>query len=173
MKFLSINNNKEFQYLYRKGTSVVGRYCIVYFKKRSNTSGKQEIRLGITASKKVGNAVKRNRARRLIRASFESVAPRLPQNLDVVIVARSAIVADEVKSGNVKSFLECRFLPVVESQKSGKKSNAEKYVKNVKSGGASVVTGKGKEQSYSTNVKHDQTDAPKSVPVSVEGKEKS
>lgn len=46
--------------------------------------------MGITSSKKIGKAYQRNRARRVIRAAYAQLAPRLNGNYDIVFVARSA-----------------------------------------------------------------------------------
>lgn len=46
------------------------------------------VRVGITTSKKVGNAVKRSRCRRVIRAAFRSLYPRVAPGYDFVFVAR-------------------------------------------------------------------------------------
>ena len=46
------------------------------------------MRLGITASRKIGNAVARSRARRLIREAFRVVFPELPDALDIVVIVR-------------------------------------------------------------------------------------
>lgn len=49
-------------------------------------------RLGIIASKAVGNAVVRARAKRLVRAAFRELWPRFPAGLDVVVLARGDIM---------------------------------------------------------------------------------
>lgn len=46
-------------------------------------------RLGVIASRKVGNAVKRNRAKRIFREIFRSEYNELPEGSDLVIVVRS------------------------------------------------------------------------------------
>jgi ribonuclease P protein component len=47
-------------------------------------------RTGITTSKKIGNAVKRNRSRRIIRAAYAELEGKIQGNWDFVFVARSA-----------------------------------------------------------------------------------
>ena len=47
-------------------------------------------RLGLSVSKKVGVAVKRNAVRRKLREIFRSAAPHLPGGVDVVVSARAA-----------------------------------------------------------------------------------
>ena len=46
-------------------------------------------RIGITTGKKVGNAVQRNRARRIILAAWRELAPRVSGGFDIVFVARA------------------------------------------------------------------------------------
>jgi ribonuclease P protein component len=46
------------------------------------------LRLGITASRKIGNSVQRSRARRLIREGFRAVFSELPEALDIVVIVR-------------------------------------------------------------------------------------
>ena len=47
-------------------------------------------RLGIIASRRVGNAVKRNRGKRIIRELFRIHENKLPLNCDIVVILRSA-----------------------------------------------------------------------------------
>ena len=83
-----LTNNRDFCRIYAKGKSLVSPLMVTYVMK--NRLGYN--RLGITASKKVGNAVKRNRARRIIKAAYTSTEPQLLQGYDIVLVARGRTV---------------------------------------------------------------------------------
>ena len=87
-KYESIKLNKDFRYLYARGQSFVSPHIVVYFKKNKLDHN----RLGITTGKKIGKAVKRNRARRLIRVAFRTLQPQLKETYDFVIVARTRCV---------------------------------------------------------------------------------
>ncbi len=85
MKSKALKENKDFRRLYYRGESRAGAYLVSYVIKsrRGNT------RIGITGSKKIGGAVRRNRAKRVIRAAFFELEPRLSGDWDIVFVARS------------------------------------------------------------------------------------
>lgn len=84
MKYKTLTENYEFKRGYARGKSVVSPVLVTYaFKKRSG-----EVRIGITATKKIGNAVKRNRARRVIREAYQSFAPYIKGKYDIIFVAR-------------------------------------------------------------------------------------
>jgi ribonuclease P protein component len=89
---IKIKENRDFRRAYAKGKALVSPYAVVYVLKNRFGS----IRLGITTGKKIGNAVKRNRAKRVIRAAFEPIVPHIDEGYDFVIVARTRIL-------NVKS----------------------------------------------------------------------
>ena len=92
--------NKEFLRAYHQGKSAATPYFICYRVKNR----RQGLRYGITTTKKVGNAVCRNRARRLIRAALRAVYPRMDANFDRerILSAKSYQVAAAMK-GCLKS----------------------------------------------------------------------
>lgn len=61
-------------------------HCLVTYAVKNRTG---ETRLGITTSKKVGNAVQRNRARRIITAAFMPLEEQIKKGYDIVLVARA------------------------------------------------------------------------------------
>lgn len=79
--------NKEFKRLYYRGKCVVANSVVIYANK--NRLGKN--RLGLTCGKTVGKAVKRNRAKRLMRESYRLLSPNMKTGYDVVIIARTRI----------------------------------------------------------------------------------
>lgn len=85
---VSLTENHLFRRLYRTGTSKVTPYVAVYYKKNKLSYN----RLGLTATKKIGNAVQRNRARRLLREAYRLCEPQGPQFYDIVLVARRRTV---------------------------------------------------------------------------------
>ena len=79
-----ILNRKNFVNLNRLGNRDQTEHFTVIFKE----NGLGINRLGITVSKKTGNAVKRNKVKRLIREFFRLHKHSLPQGYDIVIVAK-------------------------------------------------------------------------------------
>ncbi len=88
MKIVSLDQNGQFQRLYRRGKSVVTPTMVVYA--LPNRMGR--VRLGITAGKKVGGAVLRNRAKRRIRELFRTSLANIRPGTDICIVARTYTV---------------------------------------------------------------------------------
>lgn len=65
-KHQRIKDNKEFQEIFKKGKSYANRQFVVYIMPSEET----HFRIGLSVSKKVGNAVTRNRVKRYIRQTF-------------------------------------------------------------------------------------------------------
>lgn len=80
----SLKKNREFQLVYRQGTSYANRYLVMYVKENHL----ERNRIGISVSKKVGNSVVRHRLTRLIRESYRLNEQKFRSGLDIVVVAR-------------------------------------------------------------------------------------
>lgn len=91
VKNQTLKENKDFRRLYYRGRCHATETVVVYAQKNRLGS----CRYGITTGKKIGNAVTRNRARRIIRVAFAALEPRVGGSYDFVFVARS-------KTGEVK-----------------------------------------------------------------------
>lgn len=85
-RFRSLKKNSEFQAVYRTGKSYANKYLVMYVL----DTDRQETRIGISASKKIGNSVVRHRFARLIRESFRLNEDMLKNGKDIVVVARAA-----------------------------------------------------------------------------------
>lgn len=86
MRVNIIKQNSDFRRAYGKGKSFSDPALVTYVLK-NNRAG--ICRMGITTSKKIGNAVQRNRSRRIIRAAFRELSPEIKDGYDLVFVARS------------------------------------------------------------------------------------
>jgi ribonuclease P protein component len=79
----------EFERTRREGQRLVKGCLILNWR----FSDDQRIsRLGVVTSKKIGNAVARSRARRLLREAFRTSQHKLKRPADLVLVARNSIV---------------------------------------------------------------------------------
>lgn len=89
MSFTTLKINKEFLRAYGRGKSFVEPEIVVYILNNNRNT----VRIGITTGKKIGCAVKRNRARRLINAAWRNCYPDINAvGKDIVFVARTRIL---------------------------------------------------------------------------------
>ena len=82
----SLKKNRDFQQVYKRGTSKANRYLVMYVLPNQHMKN----RLGISVSKKVGNSVVRHRITRLIRESYRLNEPLFCKGLDIVVIARAS-----------------------------------------------------------------------------------
>lgn len=84
---ISLKNSREFGAVYDKKISYANRYLVMYIAPNQIN----EIRLGISVSKRVGNSVIRHRITRLIRESYRLNKSCIRTGFDIVVVARQNV----------------------------------------------------------------------------------
>lgn len=102
-KYIALKENRDFSRIYKKGKCFVSPVVVTYILKNKTNN----LRFGITTGKKTGNAVKRSRSRRVIRAAYYELYDRLRPGCDIVFVARGK--TPFVKSYVVKNAMEKAF----------------------------------------------------------------
>lgn len=95
-----LRKKQDFSAIYKKGASVGSKFVVVFFIK--NNYGYN--RKAFLASKKVGNSVKRNRARRLMKESYRELSSSIKIGYDLIFIARNTINGQ--KEADVKKSIE-------------------------------------------------------------------
>ena len=96
---------KDFSQIYAEGKRYRGKYFILVY--LPNESG--HLRFAAIASKKIGNAVKRNRAKRRIRALFRRNKHLINAAVDMIFISKQSIVTAPWP------FLEHEFIKAIKS----------------------------------------------------------
>jgi ribonuclease P protein component len=105
-----IKKNGEFQEVFQKGSSTANRQFVIYV---LDQPAQASFRIGLSVSKKIGNAVIRNRVKRLIRQVMFEYKDYIKDGKDLVIIARKPTA--EMDYYEVKSSLEhvCKLAKVL------------------------------------------------------------
>ena len=135
--FVSLNKNRDFIRAYHKGRSAVTPCLALYIR----PNGKPVNRVGITVSKKIGGAVERNRAKRLVREAYRLIEAEggVSHGWLVVIAARTAIAGasmGEVKADLYRSLCAAGIAPA-------DRAAHDKQSKATETGGAPDAPGSG------------------------------
>jgi len=84
-----IRKNSEYRLVYKHGNYEVGRLCVVY----RMPVAKQATRIGFVTGKKVGGAVERNRARRLMKEVYRLNQHAIREGYAIVVVGRARMAS--------------------------------------------------------------------------------
>ena len=113
MKIVSLDKDSQYRKIYKKGKSSVQPSLVIYAKE----NGLDHNRLGITASKKIGKAVVRNRCKRRLRELYRSYQESLNTGFDIILVARGKTFfapAPVLKSAFEKGAIDVKLLSSTE-----------------------------------------------------------
>jgi len=80
-----IKKNEDFSRVFREGTSTANRQFVIYTLRKED---QQQYRIGLSVSKKLGNAVVRNHIKRYIRQALHELSDDLQIEMDYVVIAR-------------------------------------------------------------------------------------
>ncbi|WP_082231962.1 ribonuclease P protein component [Halobacillus massiliensis] len=84
-KTYRIKKNEEFQQVFQHGESFANRQLVLYYLKKKD---QPHFRIGLSVSKKIGNAVMRNQIKRYLRQAFHELETQIKPDYDFVIIAR-------------------------------------------------------------------------------------
>ncbi len=103
-----LHNSAEFRYLQRHGARVEAAHFVLY---AGRFPGDEKSRLGVTVSKRVGNAVIRNRVKRRVRETYRlMLRDMLKPGISLVVIARTG--AGELTSTAIGGELKAAALAI-------------------------------------------------------------
>lgn len=87
-KEFRVKKNQDFQAAFKNGKSFANRQFVVYSLPKPD---QDHFRIGLSVSKKIGNAVTRNQIKRYIRQAFHELDNELLKPYDFIIIARKPV----------------------------------------------------------------------------------
>jgi ribonuclease P protein component len=83
-KQFRLKKSSDFQRVRQHGTAFAHPFVVLIVL----PNHQEKVRVGITAGKSIGNAVKRNRAKRILNAAIANLIPQIKPGHDIVLLAR-------------------------------------------------------------------------------------
>lgn len=105
LRYISLTKRIDFDRVFKDGSSFVGHYMVINVVQTDGNS----IRVGLIVNKKMGNAVRRNRIRRLLKEIFRRQAHVLPKGCDVVMLPRGSFKNESLKYQDLSPEAESLF----------------------------------------------------------------
>ena len=84
-----VRKRAEFERIQRDGERINTRRFVLILSRQ--LEGSHPSRLGVTASRRVGNAVVRNRAKRVVREAFRATGDLFREGIDLVVIVRAPL----------------------------------------------------------------------------------
>lgn len=97
---MRLRDTLDFQRVYNAQEALHGPSVVVFY----SVNGLPVARVGVSVGRKHGNAVKRNRIKRVLREAFRQVKEQMPAGYDYVLIPRRSV--KEYKTCDVRSALE-------------------------------------------------------------------
>jgi ribonuclease P protein component len=95
----TLKRTADFERVRREGTRWRGHYCTLSVARAAQADA--PTRVGYITSRALGKAVKRNRARRLLREAMRRLADRLPPGWDIVLIAQPSLAEPKMRMMHV------------------------------------------------------------------------
>ncbi|MNI13386.1 Ribonuclease P protein component [compost metagenome] len=88
-KTYRLTKREDFNKVYRYGKSMANQQFVLYYMPQPKL---EQFRLGVSVSKKVGNAVVRNRLRRMMKEIVRLNKDRMTLQYDYILIARKPVL---------------------------------------------------------------------------------
>jgi ribonuclease P protein component len=87
-KRFRLRKSSDFQRVRRSGKAIAHPFVVLLHLPNQL----DQVRIGVAAGKSIGNAVQRNRAKRVMRAAMQTLLPSLKPGSDIVLIARKPLL---------------------------------------------------------------------------------
>ncbi len=87
-----LTRSEDFKRVRRSGRSYA-HPLVILIALKSEKSDPGKLRIGVTAGRTTGTAVRRNRAKRILREAMRTLLPNIASNVDLILIARSGLTS--------------------------------------------------------------------------------